>query len=342
MKKVILIILSVLFCFGTYAQDTNKIDSKGRKQGLWRKYDEKTLLYEGSFVNDVPTGKFTYYHKNGKIKSICNFINGTTRVKTTLFHENGQKSGEGLFVDQIKDGVWHYYGTDGKLIKTEEYKNGEKEGDWKTYSAQTGILLEEATYSNGILNGTSKIYYINGDLQTEINYINGKRNGNFETYYSGKVLSSKGVYHNDLPIGTWTQYDGDGKLRKTLEYKDEKVASTYLHLYNGGAAQKVNIDLIAYIQKKDDSQCLVMMKNGNKYVCTEDFVYLKTLLDLDNFSPVTPNLVAANEAIKGYKPVDKNRILVHIEPALDQDVYSEGNEMHFVMMLFDTTPIKED
>lgn len=341
MKKIFFTLLTLTFVVGAAAQDSNRVDNRGRKQGLWKKYDKNILLYEGNFVNDVPTGVFTYYHKNGKIKSECDFISGTSKVKATLYHENGQKSGEGIFVDQIKDSVWNYYGQDGKLIKVESYRNGEKHGEWKTFSAQTGILLEEERFDNGRLNGPAKIFFINGDLQNLINYIDGQRNGAFESYYTGNVLSSKGVYHNNLPIDTWTYYDGDGQLRKTVDYKDGKVQATYLHLYNGGSSQKVNQNIIAYFRKVGE-QTHVVMNNGATFVSTDDFTYLKTLVDLDEFCPVTPNLLAANSAIKGYAKVDDDRILVRLAPSPDFEVYSEGNEMHFVMMLFDTTPMKEE
>ena len=340
-RRILLFFTAILLIANAVAQtDTNFTDAKGKKQGLWRKYDGNVLLYEGKFVNDVPTGKFTYYHKNGKIKSICHFISGTSKVRTELYHENGQKSAEGIFIDQIKDGLWNYYNQNGVLIKVENYKNGERHGEWKTYSSQTGILLEECNYDNGVLNGVEKIYFVNGDLQTEVNYINGKRNGNFKSYYSGNVISSNGVYHNDLPVGEWSYYDGDGQIRKSEIYKDGKVENTYLYFYNGSTPQKVNIDIIAYIQKADDKSKVVMM-SGAVFLSTDDFVYLKTLVGIDNFCPVTPNLVAANSAIRGYKQIESDRILVKLVPTPDYEVYSEGVEAHFVKMLFEKSPIEE-
>ena len=342
MKRLLIYVLVFALMAAASAQsDTNKTDAKGRKQGLWKKYDGKNLLYEGHFVNDVPTGTFTYYHKNGKVKSVCNFISGTSKVRTELYHENGQKSGEGIFVDQIKDGEWKYYNQEGRLIKVENYKNGEKNGGWRTYSSQTGILLEDENYDNGVLNGVRKIYFVNGELQTEINYINGKRNGNFVSYYSGNIISSKGVYHNDMPIGEWTFNDGDGQIRKSEVYDKKGVLeNAYLYFYNGSTPQKVNRDIIAFVRKTDD-KTKVVMNTGAVFISTDDFAYIKSLLGIDDFTPVTPNLVAANSAIRGYKQIDKDRILVKIVPDPGYEMYSEGNEAHFVKMLFDKSPVKE-
>lgn len=342
-KNIFLSIILATAMISTFAQaDTNRVDSKGRKQGLWKKYEGATLLYEGRFVNDVPTGEFVYYHKNGKLKSRCTFLGGTSKVKTILFDENGKKAAEGLFIDQQKDGVWTYFNEKGMKIKVETYKMGVKHGLWQTYSSQTGILLEDKTYDSGELNGVVSEFFINGDIQSRISYIKDKRNGLAETFYSDSILCSKGNYHNDIPVGTWDNYDGDGKLRKTIEYdRTGKLLNTMLCLYNGSAQQKVNLDFIAYFLKQD-AKTKVVMKSGNSYVFTDDYDYIKTLLSLDDFCPVTPKLTAANTAIKGYEKISNESILVKIVPPLEVDVYSEGNEMHFVMMLFDKSPIKEE
>ena len=83
------------------------------------------------------------------------------------------------------------------------------------------------------------------------------------------------------------------------------------------------------------------MNTGAVFISTDDFAYIKSLLGIDDFTPVTPNLVAANSAIRGYKQIDKDRILVKIVPDPGYEVYSEGNEAHFVKMLFDKSPVKE-
>ena len=43
-----------------FAQEYNKVDSQGRKQGEWRKVHEGKNVYEykGQFKNDKPVGEF--------------------------------------------------------------------------------------------------------------------------------------------------------------------------------------------------------------------------------------------------------------------------------------------
>lgn len=343
MKRILLIISILAFSFSLFAQNDapNITDAKGRKQGFWKKYENKTLLYEGNFVNGVPTGKFTYYHKNGKIKSISDFLRGTSKVRTTMFHENGQKSAEGIFVDQIKDSTWQYFSEKGTLIKQETYKMGKKEGVWKTFSAETGNLLEEMTYSNDQLNGKYVINFADGKPQVVFHYINGKRNGETESFYSDNTLYSKGLYHEDFKIGTWNFYDIDQKIRKTITYKRSNPESIVLYFYNGSSAQKVNQNIIAYCQKMGNS-CKIVMKNGKTFTTTDSFETLQTMLDFAEFSPVTPRIIAANEAIKGFQLLDNERVKVLLEPAPETDIIAEGNEAKIVKSLFDRSVIKEE
>ncbi len=68
-----------------YAQDTmNQTDSKGRKQGPWRKLERGVLKYEGQFRDDKPVGTFTYYYDNKSIKAVSHFESGGTGVTNDL------------------------------------------------------------------------------------------------------------------------------------------------------------------------------------------------------------------------------------------------------------------
>ena len=80
----------------------------GLKTGKWNSWylifkDNKadsTLCFTGSFVEDNPDGKHTYYWDNGKIKDEGNYLTGK------------------------KDGDWYKYNEDGTLFLTITYRNG--------------------------------------------------------------------------------------------------------------------------------------------------------------------------------------------------------------------------
>ena len=97
----------------------------------------------------------------------------------------------------IKDGVNKEI-----VVKTRnefECKAGVLNGFTKTYNAQ-GILIYEATYLNGKLNGTETAYYDNEKVRSIINYKDGNREGIYT------------LYHEDGNTDLYVIYD-QGKTR---------------------------------------------------------------------------------------------------------------------------------
>ena len=216
MKLKLFLLLMVLCPFLIAQNPINQLNSKGKKQGYWKKYDDKNvLLYEGTFANDVPVGEFKYYYPNGKLKSTSYFMQGVHKVHTVMYDEQGNKAAEGNFIDQQKDSIWNYYNSAGTVIQTEGYNKGKKEGAWRTYSNETGTLLEEDFYRGGKRSGTCRTFFADGKISTRIDYIDGQMNGISETYYPGEQIFIRGIYHNGLKIKTWDTYDANGRIRKS-------------------------------------------------------------------------------------------------------------------------------
>ena len=331
--------LSILFCFlvlnlSAQPQAPNRIDSKGNKQGPWKKYDKDVLVYEGNFKDNVPVGEFKYYHPNGKLKSITVFIQGVHEVKTTIFHPNEKKASEGHFIDQLKDGEWKYWDQDTTLIKVEHYNKGKKNGQWLTYSASTGILLEELNYKNDTLHGVAKTFYTDGVPCTIEHYLSGQRNGVAESYFIDGKLSIKGAFYQGLKSGEWFYYDQLGQLRKTSEYKKSQEVVTYLVFYNGKQPIKLKQDIIAYFMEEGNKVKIVLF-NNSPIIVSDDMFTVRTWADILTFIPVTPSLHVAHAAIKGYQQLEDDEIQVQIEPALPYKVISRGDEAAMVKMLFE-------
>ena len=303
--KNIALLVVVLLLSGNvlHAQsDTlNRLNAQGKKYGYWKKYEKNALVYEGRFANDVPVGTFIYYYANGNKKSISNFISGVHKVQTTLYHENGKKASEGLFISQQKDGTWFYYNQSETLIKEENYQKGTMQGVWKTYSSETGLLLMEENYDKGRLHGVQKKYYTTGNLYAMYHYIDGKMNGLSEIYSHEGIVTSRGTYHNDMRDGAWETFDYNGKIRKTIQYNHSRIEATYLHFYRGSSAQKLNQNIIAYIQKMDERTVNVVTYDGKTLTFTHEFEEMKYWLDNLDFIPTTPSIVVAYDNLRGYK-----------------------------------------
>lgn len=342
MKKTIFFTLCLLIPFVVFSQDNiNVKDKNGKKQGVWKKYENGHLVYEGQFKDDVPYGTFKYYHANGKLKSITEFQQGVHKVKTTIYHENGHKASEGAYIDQLKEGEWRYYSNSDTLLKVEHYKTGNRDGLWQTYST-SGVLLEECNYLNNKRNGMYKTYYLNGVVSYEADYVAGKTNGKSSSYYPNGKVSTTGNYHNGWRDGEWNTYDVNGKIRSTMLYKDRILSKTYIYLYQKGVGQKLNQDNVAYFVKNRDKMTVVL-KNGNKLQIDESMEEVEQWIDYMVFVKLNPRYIVAIDALVSYRPVEdaEDAIVVKIHPAPDEEVYAEGNDAKLLKSLFNTEKPQE-
>lgn len=342
MKKTIFFTLCLLIPFVVFSQDNiNVKDKNGKKQGVWKKYENGHLVYEGQFKDDVPYGTFKYYHANGKLKSITEFQQGVHKVKTTIYHENGHKASEGAYIDQLKEGEWRYYSNSDTLLKVEHYKTGDRDGLWQTYST-SGVLLEECNYLNNKRNGMYKTYYLNGVVSYEADYVAGKTNGKSSSYYPNGKVSTTGNYHNGWREGEWNTYDVNGKIRSTMLYKDRILSKTYIYLYQKGVGQKLNQDNVAYFVKNRDKMTVVL-KNGNKLQIDESMEEVEQWIDYMVFVKLNPRYIVAIDALVSYRPVEdaEDAIVVKIHPAPDEEVYAEGNDAKLLKSLFNTEKPQE-
>lgn len=196
----------------------NVTDEQGRKQGHWIKLDEnKKKMYDGHFVDDIPVGKFTYYYDTGVPWSVSVFSKKGTVTYTQMFDGGGNIVGEGKFINQKKDSVWNYYNHDRKLISTENYVNGVRNGASKVFYP-SGALFEEKHWKNGVLNGPCKKYFESGQIRYDGTYVEGKVEGKLTFYFSNGKVYATGVYLDDLKNGKWIYYKKDGSLDHTEEY----------------------------------------------------------------------------------------------------------------------------
>lgn len=342
MKRFVIITFCLLIPFLVFSQDRiNVKDKNGKKQGVWKKYENGKLMYEGQFKDDVPFGTFKYYYADGKLKSVTEFVQGVHKVRTTMYHENGCKASEGAYIDQQKDGEWRYYSDRDTLIKVENYKEGNRHGLWQTYST-SGVMLEESDYLNNKRNGVSKSYYLNGQVQLEANYVGGKANGRSTAYYPNGNISMTGDYHNGWRDGEWHAYDVNGKIRSTTVYKNQRLVNTYIYMYQKGVGQKLKQELVAYFVKNRD-RMTVVLKNGNKLSIDETMEEVERWIDYTVFVKVNPRYIIAMDAIVSYRPVEdsEDAITIKVNPAPDEEIYSEGNDAKLVKALFNTEKPKE-
>ena len=74
--------------------------------------------------------------------------------------------------NNLRQGIWELYYSNGKLKRKGNYKNGIYDGYWEEYFSN-GQLQSKGNYINGKLEGYWEYFYSNGNMLYKGNYVNG-------------------------------------------------------------------------------------------------------------------------------------------------------------------------
>lgn len=229
MKRILfLVCISIFFGnAGLHAQDLNRTDSKGRRQGPWTDfYANGQKRYEGQFKNDYCVGEFKYYDEQGNLKATNTFDKSGSRALNRSY-SNGKMIATGYYVNQKKEGEWRYFSKEnGKLLLVEENKNGKVHGHSTVYNPLNDKVAEEACYVEGRRNGPCKQYFDSGILMMECEYKNDKLDGPAKTYYPSGALKEEGVFQQGEKIGIWKTYNEDGDEISSDNYSTPVMGPT--------------------------------------------------------------------------------------------------------------------
>ncbi len=214
MKRCFFLFASLLLTLCVVAQDFNKTDSKGRRQGQWRDfYPNGQLRYEGQFKNDKCKGVFKYYDEQGNLKATNEFDKSGEKALNKTFAPNGRVIATGCYLNQKKDGEWKYYDkVSGQLRLVEDNKEGKVHGWSKLFNPNNGALAEETQYVDGQPEGQCRKYSDMGVLIMECRYRNGLLDGPTKSYYPSTALKEEGQYTKGEKSGIWKTYNEDGDV----------------------------------------------------------------------------------------------------------------------------------
>jgi len=231
--------------------------------GLYRKYDKNGNLLIYTYAID---GKNTDkgYYSNGKlayilelkiIKEQPSIPNG----KYIEYYKNGQIKVQGLYKEGKRDGEFKAFLRDGKSAGSVFYKDGKiikstlvkAMKDNASFSLVTDInynlnshkivtdefpnqLLKQyfVFNKNGLLDGESREYYEEGDIQSVSSFKNNVADGIFISYYQNGKLEEKYFMKNGKLDGEAINYFEDGKIRHKAIYKDGIILEEEVHENN--------------------------------------------------------------------------------------------------------------
>jgi antitoxin component YwqK of YwqJK toxin-antitoxin module len=211
-NRFLAIVALFLMSSGIYAQDSNKMDNAGKRDGLWKGSYEtsKRPRYEGTFNHGKETGTFKFFEDNATSTLAATRVFAKDgSCYTTFFDEKGNKVGEGKEVNKVK------------------------EGEWKFYHPASAVVMAVENYSKGKLTGVRKTYFPSGKLAEEANYANGLKNGPYRQYTEKDIVLEESVYKDDKLQGPALYRNAHGEVTRKGQYADNKKTGIWQYFEKG-------------------------------------------------------------------------------------------------------------
>lgn len=207
----------VFASFSALAQELNRTDANGNKQGTWKKmHSNGKVRYEGQFENDKPIGLFKYYYNTGKLQATNNHLKDGS-VANHVYHQNGKIKAKGMYRNTKKDSLWQYFNNAEQLVLEESYDQDVLHGAQRKFfgNAQMG---EETSFNQGVKHGKWLKFFEDGKKWLEANYKDGNLDGSFKMYNEKGKPKLQGNYSNGIRVGRWLDFNDNGSVRTQDSY----------------------------------------------------------------------------------------------------------------------------
>lgn len=222
---------------GVHRQYTSAGEIEGAKV-----YREGILVAEGILdARGLEQGIWKEYHPNGEIKSKGEYKDGK-RIGEWIFYypnnkieQKGKYDKKGRAVD-----IWKWYYESGNILREENYVNGLLEGPMTEFN-DSGKVITKGEYLEGLKEGPW-IYEL-GDYREEGTYKADKRDGEWKHFYPNNVVRFEGKFVDGNPDGKHTWYYPNGKRREEGKYIVGKKQDDWVY-YNedGSVALTITFD----------------------------------------------------------------------------------------------------
>ena len=117
MKLFFLSILALCLsteAFCTITADTNRLDSNGKKEGLWKERLESFDFY-GDYIDGKKEGVWVAYYSNGIISNLFEYKNGMRNGISIGINQSGQYTNKENYKNDTIDGLTLSYNS-GSLL----------------------------------------------------------------------------------------------------------------------------------------------------------------------------------------------------------------------------------
>lgn len=194
-------------------EEINRLDSEGKKQGVWREYHDNGKLKEEAFYfHGKQDGIVKKYNNKGKLEKMESFNKGkeseteiSLGLELTKIPLASDKYLLGVIKENKKQGLFKVYDSIKETGKIKFFKNDTLiyEGSYDTLSNKTGLWV---------------YYWENSQIKKTGIYIKNKKNKEWKYYYKNGELQQKGSFIRDQPEGLWEWWYENGQKRRKEEY----------------------------------------------------------------------------------------------------------------------------
>lgn len=219
MKNLVLICLLLISASLSAQVPLDPKDSEGRPHGVWQKlHDNGKIRYTGRFDHGIPVDTFSYYFRNGQLKT-QNIFRGKSGICMSFqYGEKKVLAAQGVYNKRKKDGEWIYYNRAGAIVSRVNYKDGLEDGPSQKYHTND-YLAESVIYLSGKKEGLWEQFYDTGKKMAQGQYVNDQLHGEVTYFYSNGKPRSRGNYVRGLMDGTWYFFTDDLKLDRKEIWK---------------------------------------------------------------------------------------------------------------------------
>jgi antitoxin component YwqK of YwqJK toxin-antitoxin module len=123
---------------------------------------------------------------------------------------------------------------DGNILSFFTRKGSDLKEGREVKTSPKGVVLEEADYFAGQLEGNRIIYTAKGDTQIVETYRHGLFEGPYRLYYPSGKLKMKGQYVANNMDGIWYQYYEGGSVKEAVTFSDNEENGPFKEYHPNG------------------------------------------------------------------------------------------------------------
>lgn len=181
----------------------------------------------------IKDGPFALYHPK-RIKAIeGTYLDNVRQGIWKTWHSNGKLKDSGMIINNYLVGRWYTWNGAGKLEAIIHYTHqdsvpGVAAGHFDPKDKRRSIMAGDTTVS--ILNGPTITFYPDGLPKDSGQYVNDRKEGLWKEWQKGGQLESMGTFVNNTQQGEWQYYHPNGQRSTREIYSNSKI--TLLECYD--------------------------------------------------------------------------------------------------------------